>query len=138
MRIDNVNLLLSNNLVKKPEAEGLTLENTSTPSEKEKSVSEKTPAPVINAQSMFSRLMKLRLEVMAMKEMMTTTEEGSIAANNDTSGTQAETAVASAPEGVAGEAMQENMEGMLQMLDELLGMDKMAGMSESSSEDKII
>lgn len=138
MRIDNVNLLLSNNLIKKPEAEGLTLENTSTPSEKDKSVSEKTPAPVINAQSMFSRLMKLRLEVMAMKEMMTTTEEGSIAANNDTSGTQAETAVASAPEGVAGEAMQENMEGMLQMLDELLGMDKMAGMSDSSSEDKII
>lgn len=138
MKIDNVNLLLSSNIVRRPEAEDLTLESDSLPAEKDMSVPEKTPAPVINAQSMFSRLMMLRLEVMAMKEMMTTTEEGSIATNSDTTGAQAETAVSSTQADVAGETMQDNMEGMLQMLDELLGMDKIAGMSESSGEDKTI
>lgn len=138
MKINNLNFLQPNNYVKKPEAEELTLDKASSSDEKKNSASQKPLSPAINQQSMFSRLMKLRLEVMAMKEMMSASKEGSITANGDAASEKTSASVSSdIPDSITGTeiTMEDNMEGMLAMLDELMGMGSLPGMSQSSNEE---
>ena len=140
MKIDNVSFLLSNNIIKKPKDVEPAPDNSSRQiQEKETSAEKSSPSPLVNGRSMFSRLMKLRLEVIAMKEIMSSSNGNTVVADGSEKGVEniAEDDAATSG-GIAGMENSEadSMEGMLALLDELLGMDKLPGMSESTSEEK--
>lgn len=137
MKINNLNFLQPNNYVKKPEAEELTLDKATSLDEIKNTASQKPLSPAINKQSMFSFLMNLRLEVMAMKELVSAPDEGDVTANSNTAAEEAASASSDKPDEMTGTeiTMEDNMEGMLAMLDELLGMGSLPGMSQSSGEE---
>lgn len=140
MKIDNVSFLLSNNIIKKSEEVKSAPDNSSRQiQEKETSAEKASPSPVINGRSMFSRLMKLRLEVLAMKEIMSSSNGSTVAADGSEKGAKNAAADnAEASGGIVGMESSEadSMDGMLALLDELLGMDKVPGISENTSEEK--